>query len=94
MALADKLTVEAQIEVSDILYPLSQDEEVEFAVRVFELLAAPAQFVDEIRYRLWRTLTSLRTICGRKDTASARTRTTIFSVRCTLGFHMNSHQSH
>ena len=52
MALADKLTVEAQIEVSDILYPLSQDEEVEFAVRVFELLAAPAQFVDEIRYRL------------------------------------------
>ena len=52
MALKDKLTVEAQIEVSDILYPLSQDEEVEFAVRVFELLAAPAQFVDEIRYRL------------------------------------------
>ena len=52
MALKDKLTVEAQIEVSDILYPLSQDEEVEFAVRVFGLLAAPAQFVDEIRYRL------------------------------------------
>lgn len=52
MALADKLTVEAQIEVSDILYPLSQDEEVAFAVRVFELLASPAQFVDEIRYRL------------------------------------------
>ena len=52
MALKDKLTVEAQIEVSDILYPLSQDEEVEFAVRVFELLAAPAQFVDEIRYKL------------------------------------------
>ena len=52
MALKDKLTVEAQIEVSDILYPLSQDEEVEFAVRVFELLAALAQFVDEIRYRL------------------------------------------
>lgn len=53
MALADKLTVEAQIEVSDILYPLSQDEEVAFAVRVFELLAAPAQFVDEIRYKLF-----------------------------------------
>ena len=52
MALADKLSVEAQIEVPDILYPLSQDEEVEFAVRVFELLAAPAQFVDEIRDRL------------------------------------------
>ena len=52
MALKEKLTVEAEIEVSDILYPLSQDEEVEFAVRVFELLAAPGQFVDEIRYRL------------------------------------------
>ena len=52
MVLSDKLTVEAQIEVSDILYPLSQDEEVAFAVRVFELLAAPAQFVDEIRYKL------------------------------------------
>lgn len=52
MVLSDKLTVEAQIEVSDILYPLSQDEEVAFAVRVFELLASPAQFVDEIRYRL------------------------------------------
>lgn len=48
----EQITVEAKVNVLDLLYPLSQDEEVELAVTIFRYLASRAQFVSTLRDEL------------------------------------------
>lgn len=48
----EQITVEAKVNVLDLLYPLGQDEEVELAVTIFRHLASRAQFVSTLRDEL------------------------------------------
>lgn len=48
----EQITVEAKVNVLDLLYPLGQDEEVELAVTTFRHLASRAQFVSTLRDEL------------------------------------------
>lgn len=48
----EQITVEAKVDVLNLLYPLSQDEEVDLAVTIFRHLASRAQFVSTLRDEL------------------------------------------
>lgn len=48
----EQITVEAKVNVLDLLYPLGLDEEVELAVTIFRHLASRAQFVSTLRDEL------------------------------------------